>query len=330
MDIRTIDVRHPGELAAWFAVYEAADQFDMPGGPWWLERELRVRHESTDFRDVTLWLAEDAGRAVGAGVAALPLKDNPRLADVEVFVRPDMRRRGIGSALLRELAEHAMAQRRTSLLTAISGEREGEPTPGIVFAEAHGFTRRMTEARRVQRPPFQLARLAELEAEAMPRAEDYRLVEWRGQVPDDWVAEYARLAGRMSTDAPLEDLEYEPEVWDTERVRDAEARRARMGRDWWCTVAVAPDGTLAGMTDISLAVDNDRSALQGDTIVDTLHRGHRLGLLLKIRNLRALLTDRPGVRAIWTWNAASNRFMIAVNEQLGYVRAGWGAMYQRD
>ena len=29
------------------------------------------------------------------------------------------------------------------------------------------------------------------------------------------------------------------------------------------------------------------------------------------------LADRPGVQAIWTWNAASNRHMIAVNEK-GY------------
>lgn len=200
----------------------------------------------------------------------------------------------------------------------------------MMFAAAHGFTRRVVDAVRVQRRPFQLDRFAALEAEAKPRAAEYRLVSWRGRMPEEYLAEYARLTGRMSTDAPLDDLEYEPEVWEPERVRMAEDRRVRMGREWWCTVAVAPDGTLAGMTDISLPTDAPHDAFQGDTIVDPLHRGHRLGLLLKITNLRAVLADLPGLGAVWTWNAASNSYMIAVNEELGYVRAGWSAAYQRN
>src|SRR5690606_3270613 len=177
--------------------------------------------------------------------------------------------------------------------------------------------------RRVQRAPFQLGRLAELEQEALPRSAGYRLESWRHRVPPEHLAGYARLAGRMSTDAPLGDLDYEPEVWDPARVLATEQRRARMDREWWCTVAVAPDGSLAGMTEIMAARKNNRDAYQGDTIVDRDHRGHRLGLLLKVANLRALLADRPDVSSIWTWNAESNRFMISVNEKLGYVKAGW-------
>ena len=146
---------------------------------------------------------------------------------------------------------------------------------------------------RVQRPPFQLQRLGELEREALPHAANYELVTWHGRIPDEHIGEYARLAGRMSVDVPMGDLDYEPELWDVERVRIGQDRLRRMGRDWWCTVAVAPDGTLAGMTEISLAIDEDHTGFQGDTIVDQPHRGHRLGLLLKIANLRAVLADRP-------------------------------------
>ena len=330
MDIRQVDTASAADAAAWYDVYIAADKHDLPCGPWWLERELRVAHQSTEYRQHVLWLAEDAGVAIGASVARFSLKDNPRLADVEVFVRPDARRRGVGTALFRTLERHAAEHRRTSLLAAVSWPLRDESAPGTAFAERLGFTRRNTEIRRVQRAPFQLARLAELEQEALPRAAGYRLESWRDRIPQRFLLEYARLAGRMSTDAPLGDLDYEPELWDAERVLVSEERRIKMGRDWWCTVAVAPDGSLAGMTEIVVPGESDQHGYQGDTIVDPDHRGHRLGLLLKVANLRTVLTDRPGISSIWTWNAESNRFMISVNEKLGYVKAGWLAMYQRD
>ena len=330
MSIRHIDPCDDAAFGAWFAAYDAAQKHDQPGGPWWLERESRVLHESTDYRDVVLWVAEDQPHVVGAASLDMPLKDNLRLATVQIAVRPDRRRRGIGTALLRAIEKEAAEQGRTSLLVGVHGSTSGKPSAGMLFAERHGFTRRITDIMRVQRPPFQLERLGELEREARPYAGDYELVTWHGRIPDEHIDEYARLAGRMSTDVPMGELDYEPELWDVERVRIGEDRRIRMGRDWWCTVAVAPTGTLAGMTEISVATDDDHSAYQGDTIVDPPHRGHRLGLLLKIANLHAVLADRPGVQAIWTWNAASNRYMIAVNERLGYAKAGWEAMYQRD
>ena len=330
MRIRQIGLSDDAAFGAWFAVYDAAQKHDQCGGPWRLERESRVLHESTEYRDVVLWVADDEGDIVGAAGLDMPLKDNRRLATIEIVVRPDRRRRGIGSALLQVLEKEAAERGRTSLLVSVHGSVPGKPTAGMLFAERHGFTRRITDLMRVQRPPFQLDRLTELGREAQPYAADYTLATWHGRIPDEHIAEYARLAGRMSTDVPMGELDYEPELWDVERVRVGEKRRIRMGRDWWCTVAVAPDGMLAGMTEISLAVDSDHSAFQGDTIVDRPHRGHRLGILLKIANLRAVLADRPGVQSIWTWNAASNRYMISVNEKLGYTKAGWEAMYQRD
>jgi RimJ/RimL family protein N-acetyltransferase len=48
------------------------------------------------------------------------------------------------------------------------------------------------------------------------------------------------------------------------------------------------------------------------------HRGHRLGLFLKIAMLRWLAEQEPQLRYLETWNAASNAHMIRVNEILGY------------
>lgn len=329
MEIREIHVGDDTDFAAWFGVHDAADRYDVPDQPRWLEREQKVRHEDSDYRTNLLWLAEADGKAVGAAALALSLRDNPNTAMIDVAVLPEVRRRGIGTAMLRRAEKHAEAVGRSSLIAFICGRLGEESTPGTAFAERHGFTSRVGDVMRVLHAPFALDRIADTERAALPYAERFELMTWRSHVPDEHAAEFARLVGRMSTDAPMGELDYEPEVWDVERVRQGEQRLSSMGRDLWYTVAVAPDGTLAGMTELMLAIDSDEWAFQGDTIVDPAHRGHRLGLLMKIANLRAMLADRPAVKAVSTWNAGVNRHMISVNERLGFVEHGWAAEFQR-
>ena len=48
------------------------------------------------------------------------------------------------------------------------------------------------------------------------------------------------------------------------------------------------------------------------------HRGHRLGLLVKTAMLEWLAEAEPTLERIVTGNAATNEYMIAVNETLGY------------
>ncbi len=58
------------------------------------------------------------------------------------------------------------------------------------------------------------------------------------------------------------------------------------------------------------------------TIVHPEHRGHRLGLAVKLANLEALAEEAPAVRRIVTGNAAVNAPMIAVNDMMGFEVAG--------
>jgi hypothetical protein len=59
-------------------------------------------------------------------------------------------------------------------------------------------------------------------------------------------------------------------------------------------------------------------AQQSETIVDPMHRGHRLGLMLKLVNERQLIANQPSARAVITWNAAVNAHMLAINERMGF------------
>ena len=71
-----------------------------------------------------------------------------------------------------------------------------------------------------------------------------------------------------------------------------------------------------------------RSACQADTAVARSHRGHRLGLLLKIDMMRWLAEAEPQVEVIETWNNVDNDFMINVNEALGYRLSQVYATYE--
>jgi hypothetical protein len=68
--------------------------------------------------------------------------------------------------------------------------------------------------------------------------------------------------------------------------------------------------------------DDPGWAHQVITAVTREHRGHRLGLLLKLAMMELLATTEPQLERIETLNAASNEYMVAVNDALGYVPSG--------
>ncbi|MGN6723945.1 MAG: GNAT family N-acetyltransferase, partial [Marmoricola sp.] len=103
-----------------------------------------------------------------------------------------------------------------------------------------------------------------------------------------------------------------------EPFRDAEERLVRQGRISYHALALWED-EVVGFTTVSVAGSDRSKGYQWGTLVAAKHRGHRLGLALKVANLRQIQQHEPQMRAITTWNAESNGPMISVNEQLGYV-----------
>lgn len=77
-------------------------------------------------------------------------------------------------------------------------------------------------------------------------------------------------------------------------------------------------GEFVALTEIAIDAGMPDSPFQMITVVVPEHRGHRLGLLVKVANLELLQKAEPQVRRISTGNANSNEHMIAINLQLGY------------
>ena len=80
---------------------------------------------------------------------------------------------------------------------------------------------------------------------------------------------------------------------------------------------------------VSVPPEVERPVEQQDTLVLKEHRGHRLGMLLKLSNLQYLAETHPGHPAVTTFNAEENRPMLGVNEAIGFVPAGYGGGWKR-
>lgn len=70
-------------------------------------------------------------------------------------------------------------------------------------------------------------------------------------------------------------------------------------------------------------------AFQQDTLVAAEHRGHGLGLRVKLANLDALAARNPALRRIHTQNAQENGPMLAINDALGYRSEGAAGVWQK-
>jgi GNAT superfamily N-acetyltransferase len=316
----------PGDdhaFAEWFAVYRACQHHDFPDEPHGTLAEQRALHLSCAESDApvrtVLVGAVDDGAVVGVLRVDLPQCDNTHRVDVELLVRPDQRRRGAGSMLLGEACRLARQHGRTTVLGDV-GLPVGQEA-GHAFATQAGASCEQTDVRRVLHLPADPARLAALDQEARSHSTGYEVVLWRDHVPAVHLDDRARLEQRMSTDAPLGGLDWREESWDGARFRRHEEQQAALGRIVLSAGAVH-DGRLVAFTDLGVLRARPELAHQWNTLVLREHRGHRLGLLVKLAGLRALAAQVPEVRRIATWNAEENAPMIAVNEALGFRVAG--------
>ena len=253
-------------------------------------------------------------------------RDNTHVAWCQLLVHPDLRGTGRGSELLAFAEERTVQRGRTSI-----GCFGWDAPRTHRFAARHGLPPKGSAVlRRQVLDRVEPAVLAELYDDARAAATSYELLRLAGPLPEELVAPVADMAASIN-DAPTDDLDIEDEVYSPERVRSYEQAQLAQGKRLYRVVARHRDtGDLAGHTVV--AVDGERPWIgdQHDTTVVAAHRGHRLGLLLKTEMLRWLAVEEPGLATIDTWNMASNDFMIAVNERLGYEVLGREIQFQRD
>jgi GNAT superfamily N-acetyltransferase len=303
------------------AAARAADVPDMPP-PCRFQHAAAHRHPMPGG-DVMRYLARLDGEPVGVVVLQFPTLDNLENAWVELVVHPRYRRRGIGRALYARTVDLVRAAGRKRLMGNTieqlpdGPERDGA---GSKFAEMLGMQRANVEVRRkLDVSRAETRAVDRLLADAWQRAEGYSLVQWRNRVPEEYLDDVAYLDSRLTTDAPIGELKIEAEKMDADRVRRRDdAALARGNRTYGTGVRHDGSGRLIALSALGFEKTIPEHAWQWITLVDPDHRGHRLGTIVKIENLRYAREHESVLRSIDTWNAASNGYMISINEAIGF------------
>lgn len=312
-------------------------------------QEARLRYWRDDaYQRMQLFFVRAGGRMVARSWIRYGLQDNLGSALLHVDVLDGFTRRGIGRALLAHAEALAVADGRTVLMTFTEHPADFDaggpdilrPATGtgtlpaaarpVRFAQRAGYRLEQVERFSTLSMPPAPGLMDALEREALGRAEPYELVIWTDHCPEEYVEQLAVLMSRMSTDAPTGGLSYDEETWDAARVRHVEDTWKQAGNVSLVTAALHRGrNELAAYTVLELAASKPWLADQDDTLVAAGHRGHRLGMLVKVRNLRRLLAGYPAVERVITFNAAENNHMLAINVALGFRPAGYDGEWQR-
>ncbi len=342
----TLDAPGGDDFRAMVDVRNAVTSHTSGGADLNYTAEELLPHWHDEYEPKRLLLARVGGRVVARGVYEVIADDDGTVAWVNVEVHPEMRRLGIGSALLDALEQLARESGRTvaqvyAMARDTPGPRLDSPTgfgslpladPSVRFLQGRGWQLEQVERfSRLVLPPAADAFDAALADAHAASGADYRLHTWVDRTPTAWLDDMAELATRMSTDAPAAGLDVSEDVWTVERILEWEQRHADGPRHQLLAAAEhVPTGRLVGYTELSVPAELDRAVSQEDTIVIREHRGHRLGMLLKVGNLAHLQRTHLGHPSVTTFNAEENRHMLSVNEAVGFVAVGYEGAWRHE
>ena len=267
--------------------YEAWRQVRMavvPGERCDTVAELR----SQDTPDRLLLLAIIDGTVVGSGVA--DRSDSGGAGFVAPRVLPEHRRRGVGSALLRALAQHIVT-RGLPEARAMVDDRDS-----LGFAEHFGFAeidRQVEQVRAIGHEP---------PPSALPTGVEVIHLD---QAPGLWVGCFDSFGAEVLADFALDQpLDITAEQWATSWAGDPMFLAVR-------------GGEVIGCAGLFRDTDRPNRAENALTAVRRHERGQGIASHLKRRTLRWAADH--GLTEVYTWTQARNASMLRLNEHLGYV-----------
>jgi len=283
MSIEVRRAESDADLEAWIHVRRTLFPNESAGS---VERQ---RELATAGR--LLLVAELDGELAGSGIA--DRSSNLERAFIVPRVLPAMRRRGVGTTLLRALVSHALRMEVPGVSSLVDGNDAG----AMAFAERFGFEE-------VERQVEQVRSLNGTEAAVSPLPDGVEVVT---------IEERPELLER-SYELALQGYEDMALPWTV--VVPIE--------EWLRDEATVPGGSLVGLANGDIVGfsglmrhDSESVAEDGLTVVRRDWRRRGLAKALKEREIEWAAAN--GFKEIVTWTQRGNDGMRAVNEQLGYV-----------
>jgi mycothiol synthase len=282
----------------------------------WRQQSLQVN----PFHEAKRWTVRDDRGIVATGWLGLSRTDHNRhRAQCNINVRADARRRGIGREVMSAIADAAEADGRTTLAAGAPKD-----TPGEAFLAALGMEHKLLDRRsRLRVHEVDQSLIDAWISDARDKSTDYELLSFSEPVPDELVEAVIDLEETMN-DAPRDDLDMEDWHQSVEEFRAGERRAVERGTKWLYLVARhKATGQLAAFTYLEWHPALPQLVWQGGTAVRREHRGHALGRWLKATNYNALRAANPAAEFVDTWNAGSNKWMLAINDAMGFRPYLW-------
>ena len=250
-----------------------------------------------------------------------PERDNLDKCWTHLEVDPQHRGQGLGSALVEWTEQRATSAEREMLLTEVFvpvGDRESHADRE--FALRRGYAVSSIEIVRSLPLPIDrdlVAHHQERATEAM--GDEYELSVHVNGVPHELRQGVCDASNRLILDAPTGDVEFEPESMTVEDYETMLDHQRDTGRTIITTVAVHRETrVVAAYTDLSLPSGDPHVVFQWGTLVLPEHRGHRLGMAVKVANLEELARLAPERWSVHTMNDEQNPWMVQINKDLGF------------
>ncbi len=291
-----------------------------------------------------LWAVEAGEQVVAIARLDVPLDPGATSAHGEILVDTEWWGRGIGSACLDALEAATRSLGRTTLI-GWAEHPSDDALPSLAaptgfgsvprdhiarFLMARGYALQQVERKSVLDLDADIADVAAMRDRAASVAVGYEVLSWVGRTPDELTDGMARLRNRMSVDVPSGELDMTEQAWDAARIRQNDDRVAAGGTVRSTTVARHVDSAdLVAYTVLYREQAPGAATEQDDTLVHGDHRGHRLGMLVKCEALLRWREANPDSPRILTWNAEENRPMLSINEEMGFVPAGYIGAWQK-
>jgi GNAT superfamily N-acetyltransferase len=237
--------------------------------------------------------------------------DTPDTSWVDVSVRPQYQRRGVGTRLVSAAHNASPGHVRRFVANAYRSTAAGMDDLARRFAHPLGYTAASTETV----VELDLAR-ADLLAQAP--ADGYTVSTYLNGVPDRLRGQVGVLKGLVDAEAPHGGLGWEPTPVTAQEYQDEISLWQEQGRTAVESIALAPDGAVVAWTCLVAAADPTRPAQIEGTIVLAGHRGLRLGRAVKVASLIET-RDHTSSLHVRTSSDDQNVWMRAINHELGFV-----------
>jgi mycothiol synthase len=300
---------------------------DDPVRPDELE-EASLKRESPFDTQYRYEIAED-GRLLGWLSASTSKPGTPghdsnmHLFYADIYVRPDVRRRGIGASFLPLLLELMDAHRCTVLGIGT------EDASGHAFLKWLGAEAKFSGAEnRLKLAGVDWKMVDRWVRDGPLRSPQTRLETYDGPLPEAMWDEFAPQLSSIINTAPWENLDHGEVVITPAHMSEYYARLQIGDQRLHTILTREPDGVISAITDTSWAPHRPSIIEQRFTGVRPDARGRGLGKWIKAAMLAHLHVLYPDAQWIATENAGSNAPMLAINKKLGFKQYRAGTEYQ--